>query len=73
MVAVSFRLVDVHIAMVLDGDIIIDYAQDAMEQANVLYVMAQADTMKSNIDKEINAQGDSLCEVCKDAFLESPN
>ena len=52
-VAASFHLVDVHIAMVLAGDITIGYVQDAMEQANVPSVMAQVDTMKSNTDKEI--------------------
>lgn len=50
-VAASFRLVDAHIAMALDGDITIGYVQDATVLANVPYVMGQVDTMKFNIDK----------------------
>lgn len=53
-VAVSFHLVDVHIAMALVGGIITDYAQDVAAMASVLSAVVQADIMKSNTGKETN-------------------
>jgi hypothetical protein len=44
---------DAPIVMVLVGDITTGYAQDVAVVANVQSVMAQADTIKSNTDKEI--------------------
>ena len=53
-VAVSLSLEDAPIVMVLVGGITTGYAQDGVVMASAPSAVAQADTMKSNIDKEIN-------------------
>ena len=54
MVAVNLSQEDAPIVMVLVGGITTGYAQDVVVMASAPSAVAQADTMKSNIDKEIN-------------------
>ena len=51
--AVNLSQEDAPIVMVLVGGITTGYAQDVAVMASIQFVAAQADTMKSNTDKEI--------------------